>query len=298
MAAAEIFSSCINYKYKSKICSLSFLVVLFFFILSFLTPFLIISNAGGFYLMNRVYAEMPDISFNYKYILLAYRDHSINPIVCSMFTTYKNNKITDDCILIKVQEIDTNSDGIKDILKFDAQFYTNTPIKSLKLLLFFNFTLKQLFHVTMESIAVFDHVLNDQVQEVQFFGDLTLEQKGVLSSQGSYNLYNYSIEMADYTLEELLTQNANKKFSAKINNEHVTNRINFSKEDKVLISGELLYREHLIYYQPSIWEELKWAWIQYLSCLLVFAYLTKHILVFLFSRKYLNCYIMVPWKNK
>ncbi|XP_076647292.1 transmembrane protein 231-like [Halictus rubicundus] len=298
MAAAEIFSSCVNYKYKSKICSLSFLVVLFFFILSFLTPFLIITNAGGFYLMNRVYAEMPDISFNYKYILLAYRDYNINPIVCSMFTTYKNNKITDDCILIKVQEIDMNSDGMKDILKFEAQFYTNTPIKSLKLLLFFNFKLKQIFHMTMESIAVFNHVLNDEVQEVQFFGDLTLEQKGLLSSQGSYNLYNYSIEMADYTLEELLIKNANEKFSAKINNEHVTNRIKFSKEDKVIVSGELMYREHLIYYQPSIWEELKWAWIQYLSCLLVFAYLTKHILVFLFSRKYLNCYIMVPWKNK
>ncbi|XP_078041476.1 uncharacterized protein LOC144472352 [Augochlora pura] len=142
MAAVEIFSSSVNYKYKSKICSLSFFVVFISLILSFLTPFFIISYTGGFYLVNRVYAEKPDVLFNYKYMLLAYRDYKINPIVCSVFATYKRNKITDDCILIKVQEVDTNSDGVKDILKFEAQFYTDTPIKNLMLLLFFNFKLK------------------------------------------------------------------------------------------------------------------------------------------------------------
>lgn len=46
--------------------------------------------------------EKPDVSFNYKYILLANRDYSVNPIICSTFKTYKDNEIKDDCILIKV----------------------------------------------------------------------------------------------------------------------------------------------------------------------------------------------------
>lgn len=46
--------------------------------------------------------EKPDVSFNYKYILLANRDYSINPIICSTSKTYKDNEIKDDCILIKV----------------------------------------------------------------------------------------------------------------------------------------------------------------------------------------------------
>lgn len=33
-------------------------------------------------------------------------------------------------------------DGRKDILKFEAHFYTDEPVRSLKLLLFFNFQLK------------------------------------------------------------------------------------------------------------------------------------------------------------
>lgn len=52
MAAIEIFSSSANYKYKTKICSLSFFVVLFFITLSLLTPLFIIYNAGGRYTKN------------------------------------------------------------------------------------------------------------------------------------------------------------------------------------------------------------------------------------------------------
>lgn len=51
---------------------------------------------------NRVLMEKPDVSFNYKYILLANRDYSVNPIICSTFKTYKDNEIKDDCILTKV----------------------------------------------------------------------------------------------------------------------------------------------------------------------------------------------------
>ncbi|XP_076245279.1 transmembrane protein 231-like [Calliopsis andreniformis] len=298
MAAIEIFSSAVSYKYKSKICSLSFLVVLFFIVLSFFTPFLIIYNAGGFSLRNRVYTETPDVSFNYKYLLLAYRDYNINPIVCTTFAAYKNNRITDDCILTKVQETDTNKDGRKDVLNFEAHFYTDKPIKSFKLLLFFSFRLKQLFETTIESIAVFNHVLNEEIQKIHFSGDLILQQKRLLSSEGLYETYNHSIEISDSSLEDIIIQNANRKFSAKIVNEYVTKQVVHSDENTVVFHGELMYGEYLIYYQPSIWEELKWAWIQYLSCLLILGYIAKRILVFLFSNRYLNCYIMIPWKNK
>ncbi|KOC59648.1 Transmembrane protein 231 [Habropoda laboriosa] len=298
MAVIEIFSSPIQYKYKSKIYSLSFLVVIFLTILSLLTPFFIIYNAGGFSLKNRIYTERPDISFKYKYLLLANRDYNMNPVVCSTFRTYKNNEIEDNCTLVKVQEIDTNSDSKNDIFKFEVQFYTDTPIRSLNVLLFFNFQLTQLFVATIESIAVFTHVLNEEVQKIQFYGDLILEQKGLLTSEGLYEKYNDSVELADYSLEELLKQNFNRKFSAKISNKYVTKQVGYSSENAVVVQGELIYREHLTYYQPNIWEELKWAWVQYLSCLFIFAYIVKHILIFLFSNRYLNCYIVVPWKNK
>lgn len=47
MAAIEIFSSCVSYKYKSRIYSLASVVVILFIVLSLLTPLFIIYNAGG-----------------------------------------------------------------------------------------------------------------------------------------------------------------------------------------------------------------------------------------------------------
>ncbi|CAK9834299.1 Transmembrane protein 231 [Anthophora retusa] len=211
MAVIEIFSSPIQYKYKSKIYSLSFFVVIFLIILSFLTPFFVIYNTGGFSLKNRIYTEKPDVSFKYKYLLLANRDYNMNPIICSTFRTYKNNEIEDNCTLVKIREIDTNVDSKNDIFKFEFQFYTDKPIRSLNVLFFFNFQLTQLFEATIESIVLFTHILNEEVQKVKFYGDLILEQKGLLSSEGLYEKYNDSIELADYSLEELLMQNLNRK---------------------------------------------------------------------------------------
>lgn len=70
---------------------------------------------------------------------------------------------------------------------------------------------QQLFEVTIESITLFAHVLDEEVQKIQFYGDLMLQQKGLLTNEGLYETYNQSIEMAHYSLEELLLQSANRK---------------------------------------------------------------------------------------
>ncbi|XP_014469345.1 PREDICTED: transmembrane protein 231-like [Dinoponera quadriceps] len=298
MAAIEIFSSTVVYKYKSRIYSFASIVVLLFIVLSLITPLFIVYHAGGVWMRNRMHAETPDVHFEYKYLLLAEVDPYEAPIVCTTFTTYKENEIIDQCIMTKVRENDLNNDGRKDSLKFEAHFYTDKPVKSVKLLLFFNFQLKHLIEATIESIGVFDHALNREAQEIRFFGDLELRQKGLLRSGGLYETYNHSIELSDYTLDELLLYNFNRKFSARITNERVTWRNGFFSDQTVAVIGELFYVENFIHYQPSVWEELKWAWVQYLSCLLVFAYVSKHILVFLFTNRYLNTYIVKPWANK
>ncbi|XP_012524627.1 transmembrane protein 231 [Monomorium pharaonis] len=297
MAAIEIFSSSVTYKYKSRIHSCASIVAILFIVLSLITPLFIIYNAGGIWMKNRMHAETPDVHFIYKYLLIAEIDSFEEPIVCSTFTTYKENDIKDQCALIKVQEYDLNNDGQKDSLRFEAHFYTDKPVKSLRLLLFFNFKLKHLIQATIESIGVFDRMLSNEAQEIRFFGDLELRQKGILRREGLYETYNHSIELSDYSLADLLLHSFNRKFSARITNERVTWKTGFSNDEAVVVIGELFYAENFIYYQPSMWEELKWAWIQYLSCLLVFAYVTKHILVFLFTNRYLNTYIVRPWVN-
>ncbi|KAK2582520.1 hypothetical protein KPH14_004817 [Odynerus spinipes] len=243
-------------------------------------------NVGGFWIKTKVHAETPDVSFQYKYLLLAERGIEAAPIVCSTFISYKENRISDDCLIIKVQETDTNNDGKKDILKFEARFYTDIPIKNLKLFLFFDFKLKQLLEGSIQSLAIFNHIPHQDEQHVYFIADLELKQRGILHSDHLYEIYNHSIELTDWSLLQMISQNVNKKFSAQITNTQVITQAGFSKEEIVIVQGELHYTEYLIYYQPGLWEELKWAWIQHSFnlngsisklCLLTRSSITDHV---------------------
>lgn len=71
--------------------------------------------------------------------------------------------------------------------------------------------MQHLIQATIESIGVFDQVLSHEVQEIRFFGDLELRQKGLLRSEGLYETYNHSVELSDYSLSELLLHNFNRK---------------------------------------------------------------------------------------
>lgn len=71
--------------------------------------------------------------------------------------------------------------------------------------------MQQLFKTTIESIAYLTYTLNEEVQKVHFYGDLILQQKNLLTSEGLYESYNRSIEIADYSIDELLMQNFNRK---------------------------------------------------------------------------------------
>ena len=73
------------------------------------------------------------------------------------------------------------------------------------------FYLQHLIQATIESIGVFNQILNHEVQEIRFFGDLELRQKGLLRSEGLYETYNHSIELSDYSLSELLLHSFNRK---------------------------------------------------------------------------------------
>lgn len=53
-----------------------------------------------------------------------------------------NCKIIISWLFDQIRETDLNGDGQKDTLKFEAHFYADKPVKSLRLLLFFNFELK------------------------------------------------------------------------------------------------------------------------------------------------------------
>lgn len=121
MGTIDVFSTPVTYNYKCKICSFSVIIVFICIFLALIIPFVFIHNAGGMryvvyyvihtlmfhlisvglWMKNRMSVERADISFEYKYLLIAETGTS-QPIICSSFVVYKENTIPDNCTIIKV----------------------------------------------------------------------------------------------------------------------------------------------------------------------------------------------------
>lgn len=53
-----------------------------------------------------------------------------------------------------------------------------------------------------------------------------------------------------------------------------------------------------IRYQPSILQELKWAWPQYLSLVAIFYWIFNQMKKFVFNKRLLMAWEVVPWKER
>lgn len=72
----------------------------------------------------------------------------------------------------------------------------------------------------------------------------------------------------------------------------------FTPEEETVVQVELFYSEEVIHYRPAIWEELKWAWIQYFALFFALAYVARYITKFVFVNRYVHSYVILPWEDK
>ncbi|XP_046604764.1 solute carrier family 66 member 2 isoform X1 [Neodiprion virginianus] len=199
---------------------------------------------------------------------------------------------------VMVKEFDYNNDGLNDALKFELCFFAKIPINSVRLLLFFNYELRERNKLAMETMAALQYTIPTNVQRISIVGDLRLDQKILLHNQGIHDIYNYSTDINDFTLFELLTENARRKFAIQIANDKLTWERGFSVEKETVVQTEIFYSEEMIHYRPGLWEELKWAWIQYFAIFFLFASVGKYIIKIIFVKGYVRSYVIPPWKEK
>ncbi|XP_044015733.1 transmembrane protein 231-like [Aphidius gifuensis] len=295
MSAFAALSVPVTYKFKIKSLSIGSLVVFIFGLTVILLPLIISNQAGGLWIKNRMYIEIPRVSFTHKYLLLVEKDFHKSPLVCSSFTTYQKNRIDDECLLFKIQEIDYNKDQQIDLLKFEAQFYSNEVLRSVTLSMYFQFDFMEVSVSNIEASAIFDVDLPTNVQKVHMIGHLKLNSEGPIHQKTSVKVLNNENLELGHSLDEVLPHNSKKVFPAQFTNTNYTFQIGHSSDEPIVISGEIFHTEQSLNYQPQIWEELKGAWIQYFSILAIFVYIVKHILEFLFRKSYLKGYIVTSW---
>lgn len=64
--------------------------------------------------------------------------------------------------------------------------------------------------MNLEAMAVIEHTVAHEVQELDFVGDLVLRQTDVLLHDGLYHINDNSTDLNSFTLPDLLAENTNR----------------------------------------------------------------------------------------
>jgi len=274
--------------YSSEFCSLSTFIGFIFLILAIFIPLFAALSSEDFWLRLKEYLEQPKVEYSENYMLYV-STNEINNAKTYFYSSnnnlnekYKNiagldiNK--DICFLeehaqVTSSSIDSDDDGIND--KITLRYETsNTNIKNssekdIKLIFFLRYRLTKQVKLLMTPMIYVDiPLLESGAKEVNLNGDLELVQKSPLvSTTITSQIYNYEnvFELDEnlYSPFDLLY------YYNKYKNLNYTLKYNYEKIEKksdgnLIINIEMnIPKLQRVFYIQSVFEAIKYAWMQY-----------------------------------
>lgn len=131
-------------------------------------------------------------------------------------------------------------------------------------------------------------------------GDLSLVQKQPLAHKGlderyAGSLFNKSSIFAEtFDMRKILAEYSGRNVSLRLNNEYIMwERGATSLGNPFKIQVHFNYPVQRITYYTGFWQMMKWAWVQYVSTLIVFIFFFRHVKTFVFSKQVLPSIVSV-----
>lgn len=155
----------------------------------------------------------------------------------------------------------------------------------------------------MQTLAFVQH--SSPVPGSQLFvcGDLKLNQQAPLAHRGVHSMYNVSAINASspfasaYDLANIIRLYQQRNLTAHLSGVIPVWTVGRAANSPFQISAVINYPVETITYQPGFWEMLKFAWIQYVSVLLIFLWVFQHIQAFIFQNQVLPTTTVAPFKQ-
>uniref|UniRef100_A0A915J8A7 Transmembrane protein 231 n=1 Tax=Romanomermis culicivorax TaxID=13658 RepID=A0A915J8A7_ROMCU len=284
----------------SKACMLNALLIL----LVVLCPLLIAFRSQGFWIKINSYDEWPTVNFKHKFLFCALLENDHLFWSSYDFLNRAENRHLRPIILTSRQE-DSDRDGRKDTLCITIKIPVtkNETIKSIKSFFIFDYRLEVYSKLRMEILIPVEFLI-EPTGEASVVGDIKFVQKVPLLNHGFDNRYNVPLvtdpleeeepyyDRGQNTLnyENLLSSYLKRDFLCKLENVHVFYRIGRmdATKNEFLINLRIRYTKDRFEYKTGFWELMKWAWIQYLSLLLIFVFFAKRIRSFVFGSNLLH----------
>ena len=197
--------------------------------------------------------------------------------------------------LIKVKAFDENFDGLINKYDFRIAFNNNDDkIKNIKIILFFNYTLKENAKFSMVTPAVIDIDTPNGAGYIKINGDLNLFQKAPLTSN-SYSQNDYSNVFGEnYTeykeYDEILKEFSERNISTIFEYDRFVAPLRSKDTVQIDISVNIPSFQKILYTTPPL-TKFKFFWIQLIAVFIPCYIIFDIILVFLFKNKIFPCSI-------
>ncbi|XP_038142830.1 transmembrane protein 231 [Cyprinodon tularosa] len=294
MAFYEVYSHPAVIRYRTSVCTKATLFMLVVLCLTYIAPLLVAYRSQGFWIKRKTYEEQPVVRFQYQTLLLVATSLQGDYVAWSTFP-HLNNMLEANLRIpaVSVREEDQNQDGKLDLLKFQLQLplKPEEQVYSVQLLLTFSYQLFRMSTVVMQSLAFVQHSSPVPGAKLFISGDLRLQQRTPLPHRGLYNIYNVSVIDSSshfasaYDLTTIMRSYQERNLTTVLSCPTPVWIVGRAAGSPFELNAEIRYPLEIISYHPGFWETIKFAWIQYVSILLIFLWVFERIQRFVFQNQ-------------
>ncbi|XP_041852986.1 transmembrane protein 231 [Melanotaenia boesemani] len=297
MAFYEVYSHPAVIRYKTSVCTKATLFLVVVLCLTYIPPLLVAYRSQGFWIKRSTYEEQPAVRFQYQVLLVAGTSTQGDIVAWSTFA-HLNNMLGMKLRIpaVSVREEDWNQDGKLDVFRFQLQLplKPDEEVYSVQLLLTFSYQLFRMSTVVMQSLALVQHSSPVPGAKLLISGDLRLQQRTPLPHRGLYNIYNVSLVddsspfASAYDLDNIVRSYQERNLTTVLSCPTPVWTVGRAAGSPFELNLDIRYPVEVISYRPGFWETIKFAWIQYVSILLIFLWVFERIQRFVFQNQVLT----------
>ncbi|XP_061078097.1 transmembrane protein 231 [Conger conger] len=296
MAVYEVYAHPALLRYKTSICTKATLFIVIVLCLTYIPPLLVAYRSQGFWLKRSTYEEQPTVRFRYQILLIAATSTGGDYVAWSTFPNFNilqgsNLRIP----VVSVREEDRNLDGKFDRLKLrlELPLTPDEQVYSVQLLLTFSYQLFRMSTVLMQTLLYVQQSSSVPGAQLYINGDLRLQQRTPLAHRGMDTTYNVSVIdgnspfASSYDLVNIMESYQERNLTTVLATSGPVWTVGRAAQAPFQINAVIRYPVEIISYQPGFWEMVKFAWIQYVSVLLIFLWVFHRVQTFVFQNQVL-----------
>ncbi|XP_065676087.1 transmembrane protein 231 isoform X2 [Hydra vulgaris] len=293
MVMLVVHHESVKHYYRAHFCSMALWFFISVALITYIVPLFLAYQSHGFWIKEHTYREQPEVHFKHEFVLFL---QTTGKLIGYSTIENLNTVLLGENIrfpIVRSYEVDQNLDGKNDFMKFEVQtpVLDNELIQSIQLLLFFDYRLYTYSNLRMESLAFISFQTCIPGSEFKSNGVLKFVQKYPLPHRGSLTMYDVPIidstsqNILDFDLHNILSSYQTRNISTTFVGSYPVWRGQPSASVPFSVKLHIEYPEETITYHPGFWQLIKFAWIQYLSILLVFIFFFHKVKTFVYKNQ-------------